>query len=233
MRKVDLETRLFQLDDRFRPDSPEVMETRRELDKVNAMIGSESEQVTRGSTQGVNATFEELSAKRNSYEADLKGARAGLAVLEKTSAEMEARLGKVPELRTTLRSVDREVALEQDKFQQLIAKQAQAAVSLATAKAAMPSMRVVEYAMPPTEVTWPKTKILFPSAALLGLLFGIAAAMTMDYSSSNVRTDNIKRGPKALDLYSTVRIPATGRPFTVVTRGNLPVSKVARRGAGE
>jgi uncharacterized protein involved in exopolysaccharide biosynthesis len=215
LRRVDLESKLFALSERFRPDSPEVQDAQRELDKVRAMLASESEQVERGSTKGLNAVYQDLTSKRNALESDVVGARAGLAVLQDTAKQLEDHLKPVPELRMRLRELDRDVALAQDKFQQLIGKQAQASVSLATAKAAMPSMRVVEYAMPPTETTWPKTKILFPSALVVGLLFGVLAALLIDYASDRIRPDNIDRGRRTLDLFTTVTVAADALPFTV------------------
>jgi uncharacterized protein involved in exopolysaccharide biosynthesis len=79
----------------------------------------------------------------------------------------------VPDLRTQLLSLDRTYALAQEKYRVLQQKQVLASVTEATSRAAVKSMRVVEFASPPDEARWPKLKYLYPGALLVGLILGV------------------------------------------------------------
>lgn len=108
--------------------------------------------------------------------------------------------------------------MAQEKYKQLLAKQAQAAVSLVTAKAAMPSMRVVEYATTPGDKEWPKPKYLYPGALAVGLILGLAAALIISYANGRIRREHVEQGRTEVPVYGAITVATRGRPLTVVPR---------------
>ena len=138
-------------------------------------------------------------------------------------------MASVPAKRAALLTLDREYALSQEKFQQLMAKQAQAAASLATVKVAMPSMRVVEYATPPAKKSWPRVKILYPAALFAGLLVGVGVALIRTYASGRLRREHVEHGRGSAPLYGVIGVTKRGRPLAALTSGKVPKTPAANR----
>ena len=214
-KRMDLMTSLAQTLGRYREDSPEVQDIRAEIARLDVIIGQASDKVEKSTTEALNENRTALLAKRDNLRADLEGSRAGLAQLEQTVSKLSARMDTMPVLQTQMRALDRELMLAQEKYQQLAVKRTQAAVSEATSRAAMPSLYVVEYAVP-GDKTWPKTQILYPAAALVGLLLGMIVAAIKEYLSGRIGKRDL--GNRNYRVYGTVRIPLRQR-VAVVPRG--------------
>jgi uncharacterized protein involved in exopolysaccharide biosynthesis len=219
LRHVDLQATLIQAQDHYREDSPEVREIQNDLAKVDALIAAEPEKVEQGSTEGVNVVREELITSRNRLRSELEGARAALRVMEQTASELGTRLDNVPAMQDKLHNMDTEIQLLKTKYETLAMKKEQAGVSLATAKVAMPSIRVIEYPFPPGSPWWPRLKILYPVALVLGLMLGAIAAMIKSKFDGRVRRRDVERGRGPSPLYATITVAAEGPPLAVVGRG--------------
>jgi uncharacterized protein involved in exopolysaccharide biosynthesis len=218
MKRMELQTALIRARSHYREDSPDVQDILAELAKLDTLIAGASERVEKGTTEGLNSVQQQLASSRNALRSDLHGTRAALAVMERTAAQLRDRLAAVPAMQTTLRAVDRDIASASDKYQLLLGKQAQASVSLATTQAAMPSVRVVEYAVSPDQKWWPRLKILYPAAALLGLLLGWVAAIARSYGGGRVLREHVARGRGWLPLYGTIAVPARGRVLALAVK---------------
>jgi len=219
LKRLDLETGLISLRSVYREDSPEVREVRENIAELDRLISREPEKVEKLATVALNSTRQDLVLSRNSLQSQLQGIEAGLAVMEDTQKDLRARIGKVPELQNQLRDMDRQFALVNDRYQALSAKRAQAAVSKAMAMAAMPSMQVVQVATPPDEPQWPKLKLLFPTALLVGLLLGVVAARIRMLTSGRVSRTGLDAGGLDSPIYASIRIPLCGPPFDVAGSG--------------
>jgi uncharacterized protein involved in exopolysaccharide biosynthesis len=217
LKRFEVEAALMDARNRYREDSPEIQELIQHIAGFDRIMSAASEKLEKGNTEGLNVVRQELLSKRNALTSELEGSRAAFAVMEESAAVLRVRLAAMPQLQTTLRALDRERGLMQEKYQQLLAKQAQAAVSLTTTRATMPSMRLVEYAGRPGSKTSPKTKILYPIALLAGLAAGIAAAVLVTYAGGRVRKEHLERGRRVAPLYGTIAVATRGRPFTVLT----------------
>jgi uncharacterized protein involved in exopolysaccharide biosynthesis len=218
LKRLELETALIAARNRFREDSPEIQEILEDIVELDVLVAESDEKIEKASTEGLNTHRQDMISKRNGIRQELKGARAGLAVMEGSAVELRNRLGQVPALQAALRTLDREYALSQEKYKELISKQAQAAVSVATAPAAMPSMRVVEYAVPPAKKSWPRAKLLFPAALVVGLTLGVGAAVVVSYASGRVRREHLEHGRGSAPLYGTLGVSLEGIPLAVVSR---------------
>jgi len=122
-------------------------------------------------------------------------------------------------MQTEMKALERQFAVANEKYQLLMGKQAQAALSGTSAKAVMPSVRVVEYATTPSSKSWPSLKILYPSALGIGLLLGMAMAVVKSYASGRVRREYVDRLRGSLPLYGHISVPTTGPPISVMASG--------------
>ena len=141
--------------------------------------------------------------------------RASLVVLEETAANLRSRLAAVPAKRAWLADLDRQHTLVEVTYQQLVEKQIQSSVSLATARAAVSSMRIIEYASPPARKSWPQNKILFPSALVMGLVLGIGGALTRSYTSGRVYRERVEKDGSPMPVYGRISVATRGHPVIV------------------
>jgi uncharacterized protein involved in exopolysaccharide biosynthesis len=214
MRRLELQTSLIQALDRYREDSPEVQEIKADIAKLDSLMSEQPEKVERGTTEGLNAVREQLLTTRGSLRVELNGALANLATNQSTAEQLRRRLQQVPTMQAHLHELDRDFGLAQEKYQALALKEAQAGASLATVTEAMPSVRVVGYAVPPANKWWPRLKILYPCALFLGAFLGVCGAVLASYASGTVQREHVEGGR----LYGTIAVHVGGRPLDVVER---------------
>jgi uncharacterized protein involved in exopolysaccharide biosynthesis len=216
LKRLELATSLMGLRERYREDSPEVTEVKNNMAKLDAMIAESSEKVEKTSSEGLNTFRQELVSKSNGIQSEMAATEATLAVLEDSASRLRERLTAVPGLQTELRSLDREMNVNQEKYQALLLKKAQASVSMATARSTVPTIRVVDRAMPPADPIWPKTKLLYPGALLLGALCGLLLAVGMEARQDRVRLRHLTGADQLIPLYA--QVPAgDARPLRVVS----------------
>jgi uncharacterized protein involved in exopolysaccharide biosynthesis len=219
-----LQTALIQARNRYREDSREVIEIKDSLAKLDALIAEASEKVEKVTTEGLNSLQQELTSRRNGAQVELEGARAGLAVMEQTADQMRTRLSEIPEMQTQLRALERTYDLSQEKYKSLLSKQAQASVSLVTARTTMPSMRAVENAVTPLNKDWPEPKYLIPGALVVGLVLGTVIAVFMSYASGRVLREHVEYGRGAAPLYGTIGALTDRRTLAVVVPSSRTVT---------
>jgi uncharacterized protein involved in exopolysaccharide biosynthesis len=216
MKRMEVETALIEARLRYREDSPEIQGYKTALAELDAMIDQGTRPSARITSDGLSSIQQDLVTRQNALRAERMGAQAGLRVMEATAASLRSRLSGVPAKQAELRTVDREYALSQEKYKELLAKQAQAAVSVATARTTMSSMRVVEYAVPPADKAWPRLKILYPASLAVALILGLAVAVFKSYTDGRVRLGIVEHGRVPLPVYGTLVIPRGDRALVAV-----------------
>lgn len=218
LKRIEYLTVLNQVREKYREDSPEVTEIKNNIAKLDELLAGEPEKVEKATTQTLNALQQQLISKQATLQADLQADRASLLVMEDTAGQLRTRLAAMPTLQTRMRDHDREVGAATEKYQALLGKRAQAAVSVTTAGAAMSSLRIVEYAAPPAHAWWPKTKYLYLGALAVGLILGVCAALLMSYADGRIRREHMYRGRRALPLYGSISIATRHLPLAVPPR---------------
>jgi len=214
-KRLEFQTQLLALRNQYREDSPEVEQAKANLARIDQLIDESESRVEKSSTETLNLSRQQLASRANEMRTELASGRASLAQMQKVAAALDARLREVPALQMQLKDMDRELLLANEKYTQLASKRGQAAVSLVTTKATIPSIRVVEYAKPPADKYWPRLKILYPAALLLGLLLGVAAAQIRRLASGRVRRGFWgRRGGDAL-IYGSVTVSTDWHPLAV------------------
>lgn len=212
MRKMAIQTALIEARMRFQPNAPEVKDLETQLTEVEKLMADTDRMVESTTTETLNIMRDQLEQRRDELVASLAGAEAGLAASRQAADALSQRLLSVPNLRNDLTALDREYALAQEMYREILAKHAQAEVSFITANAAMPSMRIVEYAVTPAQKSWPKPKILYPSALAIGLFLGTCIALLRSYTSSRVRREHLEAGAGHRPIYGSIRVSTRTQP---------------------
>lgn len=215
LRRLELQSQLILAQSRFRADSPEITEIRDNITKFDQLIASSPERTERGSTTGQNSVYQQLLLNRNTLRSELDGARASAQALQRSTEVLRQQLARVPALQDELRVLDRVYGATAEKHQALLNKRAQVEVSMATATAATPSLRVVDYAVAPSGRFWPRARVLYPAALIGGLLVGLIAAQVLRLAGGRVRPGQWGRRGGDAPLYGSVSIPV-GPPVTLV-----------------
>lgn len=223
-KRLELQMALIHLEGRYRPDAPEVVEVKREIQELDRIIAGTAENIESGSTAGLNAIHENLLVTRNTIIAELSGLRAAIPSMERSAARLRRHLTEMPALQQELRTLDTHFSAAHDMYQALLIKRAQTQVTLVTASDGPPAMRVVDYAAAPHFKSWPKMKLLLPAGLLVGLVLGVVAAVVKSYFEAKVHRGALEGTGTDLPIYSTITI-STGRPaLSVVPRVNGPAA---------
>lgn len=180
-RLIRLEVGLADAKQLYQPDSPEVREIEEQIKLAKASIsdGSSGGTIVRN-MQSIGESYEVLRRKRWELESKLLGDHAALGIKKAEAQRMHALLDKIPGQMQLNQDLERRKVAFDSKYRGLNEKLTMAAVSMATAKSAPASMRVVEYASPPEKPRWPNTKLLLAAAVVFGLLAGTLAALFLD-----------------------------------------------------
>ncbi|NLF30220.1 MAG: hypothetical protein GX591_04940 [Planctomycetes bacterium] len=227
LRRLEYELRLMEVRNRYREDSIEVRELQRDIDRIDELLAVQDERVETSRTEGNNEVGEKLRAARAMLHVELASLTAGLETMESEAAALRRQFERVPALQAQLLQIGREQGILLERYQTLALKRAQAEVSLATANAIMPSMRIVGRAVPPASRSWPRLSILAPLSIIGGLLLSVASAVVRFQVSSRVHRSTLLRSRPDLPIYATVasssrRGAALGRSARTVS----PAGKV-------
>ncbi|HVZ19023.1 MAG TPA: GNVR domain-containing protein [Terriglobales bacterium] len=214
-RKLELQTSLIGLRDKYREDSPEVQEVVADIAKLDVLIASEPEKIDRSVTHGVNTIHDQLLANRDQLQAELEGTRAALTSMQDKADSMRGHLTKLPELMSTAQDLNREYDIAAEKYKQLLLRKMEAEVSSAAVEAAPGTVTVVDYAIPPSSKYWPRLKYLYPGAVLVGLLLGTIAAVLRTLTAGRLMKEHIDRGRIAYPVYATIPLGGRARALTV------------------
>jgi uncharacterized protein involved in exopolysaccharide biosynthesis len=179
-RLTKLEMQLAQAKQLYQPTSPEVTDIEEQIRIAKAGIeGTERSVIVRNS-QRASDSYEGLRSRKMTIQTVLAGARASLAVKKAEVERVRVLLDQIPEKMKINQEFERKQGALDGKFRTLNDKLAVATVSLATARSAPPSLRIVERASPPEQPTWPKTKLFILGAVLTGLVVGVIAALLLE-----------------------------------------------------
>jgi uncharacterized protein involved in exopolysaccharide biosynthesis len=218
LKRLELQTSLFGLRTKYREDSPEVQEALGDLAKLDALIAQEPEHIDRSVTKGVNTVHQQLTASRLQLMTELEGERSLLATQEETAAQLRQRLRVLPVLIGSATDLQREYDIVKEKYQRLLFRRMEAEVSATSLEAAPASVRIVDYASPPSSKFWPRLKYLYPGALFVGLAFGSLAAVIRTLTGGRLLRSDVNRGRIASPVYATIAFEGRARPLTVLPR---------------
>lgn len=203
-RLAKLEMQLGQARQLFQPGAREVRELEEEIRLAMAELErSDSPVVVRNATR-VSDSYEVLRARKVALESQIAGDRAAL-LKKKDELERERRLlQNLPEKLKINHEFERRQAVTEGKLRSLYEKLSMATVSLATARSAPPALRIVEYAPPPDQPVWPRTKLFMAAAVFFGLLLGTMAALLLELSFVRVTRHRLRDRDPVYRVFAVV-----------------------------
>jgi uncharacterized protein involved in exopolysaccharide biosynthesis len=188
----------------FRPDAPEVRDLQRQIEILGDQIARLPATTVQQRTTVVNDTYENLRRRKAALDAELAGEKAALRVKQDAADAAQATLTGIPEKMKVTHQLDREHQALEKKYSVLQEKLMIAAVSRATAASAPTSIRVVEPAEPPNDAAWPRTKLLFGLAIVVGSVAGVVLALLIDLVHGRVTRYALVGPGRALPIYAIV-----------------------------
>ena len=217
-KRTEMQAALVLAQTRYQDSSPEVQDLKRNIANFDALIAQSSERIEKNSTDAVNPVRQTLLTSYSANLVDLSATKAGLEVLERNAARYANHLALLPGLMTKMKSLERDLNLALAKANELTSKRMQAAVSAASTKSAIPSIRVVETATRPVSKYWPRLPILYPLALFFGLALGVALAHAMRLARGRVHRENLGKRAHDVALYGGVTYLPHRAPMLGVVR---------------
>ena len=206
-REFELSEALRQLKDRYRPDSPEVLQLQQQLADTRASLARESAAVEVAQDRTVNPVYNDLRQRLNLVHGQLASARASLAEKQAPLAELEKRMYSVPVLIKQIGAINRDREGLELRYKLLRERAMMADVSRATVSVTSPSVRIIDYARPSANPAWPKNIVVVPAALGMGLFIGLALALLLELLNTRVNRDRLA-SRRDMPIYATVRLPS-------------------------
>ncbi len=207
----------------YRPDSPEILDIDRQLAIINGQMAQMPDTSVQQTTTTLNSHYEELRGKAATLRSLLAGERANLEAKQAAYQDLETMLRTIPAKMQMVHDLDREHTAQERKLEVIREKMMIATVSLATAKTAYSSIRVITPARPPSETTWPKTKLLLLIAATVGIVAGVMLTLLVDLFFGRVHRFRLASAGRDLPIYAIVqRDGASARTLFALAPANGP-----------
>lgn len=207
-----LRNKLRQMRARMQEDSPEVRELKFLITETEQAIENEPDKRMHASTRAKNENHLLLRQSRQGLLKSMAGLKAELASRKQTYDNIGVRLAALPKLKFESAMLQQDLNSTGTRHKLLRERLMMAEVSLATAKSAPSTFKIIDYAMAPGKPVWPKTKLFMAVAVLVGLLAGVGLALFIDMVA-NVATRDRLAVRQDLPVFGTINLDtASGAP---------------------
>ena len=196
-RLTRLEIALADARQTFQPNAPEVRELEEEIRLAQPLASADGSKGVVRHMASMGESYETLQRRKWELDSRLQGNRAALGIKRTELDRLRNSMAGVPGQVQRHHDLERRRTVYEATYRSLNEKLTMATVSMATAKSAPASMRVVEYAGPVDKPRWPNTKLMIGTAALFGLVAGMLGALLYDLVFQRVnrnRLDSVRRG---------------------------------------
>lgn len=225
---LEMQTQLSSALLRFRPDSREVTELHKQIATVQRLIDDQPDTVDYSHIQAASTSYENLRVRLASIDTDLAGTAAMLGVKKKALDDMTGLVNRLPEKMNVAHVLNRDYTALETKYALIREKLMQAQVSMATAISAPPSLKIEDWATPPSEPGWPNKKLLLGLALLVGAMAGIGLAVLTDSLQSRVTSGRLSSKNGGLPLYATLELS----DLAALRRRDLSPARLVVAGVG-
>ena len=188
---------------KYQPDAPEIADLEGQVAAAHVELSVDAQPTLVRNSVRVSDSFEVLTARRMTTEANLAGFQAALVVKRAEYERAQRLLDEIPRKQQQHHEFERQQSLLEGMHASLNAKLTQAAVSMATARSAPPAMRVVERASTPDKPKAPNTKLLLAASLLIGALLGVLGALLLEVLNVRVHRTRFLPGG-TLRLFAVV-----------------------------
>ena len=198
-----LEPLLAAAREKYQSGAPEIADLERQVAAAQRELSAGTNPAVVRDSARVSDSFEVLTAKHRTTEANLAGFKAALVAKRAEYKRAKRLLDEIPRKQQQHHEFERQQSLLEATHASLNAKLTQAAVSMATARSAPPAMRVVERASTPHKPKAPNTKLLLAASLLVGVLLGVLGALLLEVLSARVNRTRFVPGGN-LRLFAVV-----------------------------
>jgi len=229
--RFELQVQLAAVAQRYRPDSPEVRELAARIRQLDEQIATQPEFLEKSNSTALNLAREQVHQRELELGSEVPRLQAGITARKLALERLRAKHALIPAKFAKGVELMRDLRLKELRFNALSERLAMARVSLATVRSAPSSMRVADYATAPADPSWPKPRVFYSVALLVGVLGGISVALLLDLLQGRVTRTRLLQTRAGLPVYGTLELAprAPARALLVSTLPNAPRSDVAER----
>jgi len=209
-RVAELETYLTELQLRYTERHPEVILTRRLLEREQVLLGEEGQ-----GPDGTSPLIEQARSSLNRQEAAIASYDQRIDGLRSRIAELESLVEQIPEVMHERRRLERHVGLIRSNHSSLVDRREQArwAAEIDTSTEAV-EFRIIEPPAMPREPSGPNRMLLRSGVLIGGLGAGAAFALLLGFIANTITTgqrlEQVTQRP-LLGMVTRVRLPAQQR----------------------
>jgi len=178
---IQFETQYMKLSETYKPEYPEMVRLKKQMDSVQKRIDSETNRVVAGI--------------RNDYESALRRESLVRAAFEQQKAKAMEMKDKAIQYNILKREAD----TNRDLYKDLLQRVKQAGVSLSMTAS---NIKVIDHAEVPTSPFKPNKQMNLLLAAVVGLFLGVGLAFFFEYLDNTVKTPE--------DVEGLLRLPSFG-----------------------
>ncbi len=168
---------------RLGANHPDVMSMRGQLDAVERGVAGEIARVVAAS------------------EAEVRAGRDRVATLERGLADAQSRIDRDAQAQIPLNAMQRDVEASRTLLNTVLERIQQTAQQTAIEQ---PDSRVVSPALPTSEPSFPRTKLMLAAAAVFGVFFGLLLVWLLELADTSLRSDDEVRARLGLPCFALV-----------------------------
>jgi uncharacterized protein involved in exopolysaccharide biosynthesis len=218
--RFDLENQLAATAQRYRPDSPEVLDLKARIKQLDDEIAGQPEKIESSTTRTLNSVREQVRQREIESGAELERLQVALESRQKILGGYNQHVALLPAKLMRALELGRELRLREQRYNVLSERQAMARVSMATVATAASSMRVADHAAPPAEPIWPRTRLFYLGGLAVGLLAGIGLAVLLDILQGRVTDTRLRQTHLGLPVYGTLQLASRPLPLLLLAARN-------------
>jgi succinoglycan biosynthesis transport protein ExoP len=193
--------------------APNVVQMRVQMDTINAQLQSLLTRLGPNHPDVVSlrnqlrelqrAVSTEIGRTVAAADAEVRADKVRVATLEANLKAAQAQIDKNNQAMIPLNAMQRDADAARTLLQAVLTRIQQTAQQNAIEK---PDARVISEALPPTEPSFPKTKILLPAAAVFGVVFGLLVVYLLEVADSTFRSGDDVRAVLGLPCFALVPV---------------------------
>ncbi len=162
---------------------PDVIALTNQLDSVRRAVGAETGRVVAAS------------------DAEVRAGRARVASLEKALQDGQVQVDRDAQAEIPLRAMQRDAEASRTLLQAVLDRMQQTGQQQAIE---LPDARVISPAVPPTEPSFPKTKLMLAAALAFGIGFGLLLVWLLELGDSTFRSGDEVRSRLGLPCFALI-----------------------------
>jgi uncharacterized protein involved in exopolysaccharide biosynthesis len=186
-RQIELASQLADLQTRYTDDSQPVMDAKRRIEALDAILNSEQGRASGNTKTGANPVRDTLATDRARNAADVEALDQRAVVLDAQVAQLQARAVQLSQSRPEYEDLLRRKAILEEQVRQFSTREASARAQNELSRTSNDNIRVIARANPPTRGQSLK-KFVFLGAILFAAATALMAGLARAFSRSSFPT---------------------------------------------